>query len=198
MAVGDPAGLSQEKAEIRRKMKERRAMLPESQRQSQSKAICEQLLSSPFWKQAEWFYPFVSYGTEVDTIDLIAKVLQAQREDGKPCSVAVPKVVGKEMEFYQITSMEELAPGYHGILEPATSRKVIASQGIMLLPGLAFDREKNRIGYGGGYYDRYLQRYPSRRRITVGVAFDVQILPRIQAQEHDIRPDYILTADGLW
>ena len=64
----------------------------------------------------------------------------------------------------------------------------------MLLPGLAFDWDRNRVGYGGGYYDRYLNRYDNTGLLTVAVAYDFQVVEKIEAQEHDRRPQMIITA----
>jgi len=158
--------------------------------------IFDILMNTEIMRQQDWFFPFVSYGTEVDTIRIIERVL----EEGR-MKVAVPRVkqdTEGEMDFFAITSMGELAKGYQGILEPVTKERVEASEGVMLLPGLAFDRKKNRAGYGGGYYDRYLKHYSSKNLITVALAFDFQIVDCLKADCHDIRPDRIVTEQGIF
>jgi 5-formyltetrahydrofolate cyclo-ligase len=144
-------------------------------------------------REQECFFPFVSYGTEVDTIQMIHQVLQ----EGKK-KVAVPRVQGEEMTFYRITSLKDLAKGYQGILEPVTQSCMTAAEGVLLLPGLAFDRQKNRVGYGGGYYDRYLARYQTEKLVTVALAFDFQIVDAIEAESFDVRPQWIVTEKGIY
>ena len=147
------------KEEARKQMSRMRRDMTPQERSRQNESIRRQILADPVWKEVSWFYPFVSYGTEVDTTGLIREVL-AHPVQGRRINVAVPRVNGKDMEFYQIRSMEELCPGYQGILEPALHcPPVEAKEGLMLLPGLAFDRKGHRVGYGGGYYDRYLAKY---------------------------------------
>ena len=108
---------------------------------------------------------------------------------------AVPKVTGeRRMEFYYISSMEELSPGYRGIPEPegrAGTEAVPAKDALIILPGAAFDRMGNRLGYGGGFYDTYLASHPQAGRAAI--AFSVQIAERIPSGPYDIRPDIIFT-----
>ena len=93
--------------------------------------------------------------------------------------------------------MTDLQPGYQGILEPAEyCPKVEATEGMMLSPGLAFDREGHRVGYGGGYYDRYLARFEGSSLHLYAVAYDFQIVDQIEAEEHDISPHRIITSQN--
>lgn len=184
------------KQEARVMMKQKRSVMSEEERRRQEQAVAQRLFTLREWSQVEWFYPFVSYGTELDTLNILKQVLQ-HPISGRMLRVAVPRVEGREMDFYEIHSMEDLEPGYQGILEPkADCPEVEAREGFMLLPGLAFDREGNRVGYGGGYYDRYLERYGSERLLTVAVAFDYQVVDHIEGEVHDIRPQIILTSQG--
>ena len=181
------------KQEARERMKRLRKELSNEEREKKNKAIRDCLLKFMEEQEKNWFFPFVSYGTEVDTLELIRIVL----EEGK-MQVAVPRVEGKDMDFYVIHSMEDLQPGYQGIPEPVTSESVLAADGIMLLPGLAFDREKNRVGYGGGFYDRYLEKCDSSQLVTVAAAYDFQIVDRIVAEEFDRRPQWIITDNEVF
>lgn len=176
------------KKEAREVMKKQRQNLSPFERRKKDQAIFHKLMQLNEMKQARWFFPFVSYGTEVDTIEMIHHVLNE-----KITRVAVPRVHGEDMDFYEITSIGHLVPGYHGILEPVTTNLIQAKEGVMLLPGLAFDSEKNRVGYGGGYYDRYLEHYQSNALITVAVAYDFQIVDHITAESFDRKPHLIIT-----
>ena len=171
------------KEEAREIMKKLRRDMTEQERCRQNEEIRELLLADPVWSESSWFYPFVSYGTEVDTRELIRGLLEEQKQ-GHRIHVAVPRVAGKEMDFYEIHDMTELQSGYHGILEPAE------------LPGLAFDREGHRVGYGGGYYDRYLSRFGGPSLHLYAVAYDFQIVDHIEAGKHDIPPHRIITSQN--
>lgn len=176
------------KKEAREQMKLLRGELSDEMRKQKDAAIRKAVLHFIKEQDKSWFYPFASYRTEADTMELIRIVL----EEGR-MQVAVPKVVGKEMEFYVIHSMDDLKAGYQGIPEPVTKESVIAGDGIMLLPGLAFDKNKNRVGYGGGFYDRYLSRYDSQKLVTAAVAYDFQVTEQITAEKFDYRPQWIIT-----
>ena len=184
------------KEEARKQMRRMRRDMTPQERSRQNESIRRQILADPVWKEVSWFYPFVSYGTEVDTTELIREVL-AHPVQGRRINVAVPRVNGKDMEFYQIRSMEELCPGYQGILEPALHCPMVeAKEGLMLLPGLAFDRKGHRVGYGGGYYDRYLAKYRMEKLHRYAVAYDFQIVDNIESEAHDIAPDRIITSQN--
>ena len=163
-----------------------RKELSDRERESRNQAIRENVLKFLAEQKKSWLFSFVSYGTEPDTYGIIRQAL----EEGK---VAVPRVEGSEMEFYRITSMDELQPGYQGIPEPVTTECVRAVDGVMLLPGLAFDLEKNRVGYGGGYYDRYLERCNLKFLTTAGIAYDFQVVDRINTEPFDCRVQWMIT-----
>jgi len=181
------------KQEAREKMKILRRELSETEREKRNKAIAQHLFLFPAMQQATCFFPFVSYGTEVDTRDIIKKVLAEGR-----LKTAVPKVEGTEMAFYQITALEQLKTGYQGIPEPEAGQSIPATEGVMLIPGLAFDRRKNRVGYGGGYYDRYLEKQSSKEIVTIALAYEFQILDRIETEEFDRKPQWIITENGIF
>lgn len=153
-----------------------------------------------FWKcavPAEQILCYAGYGREVDTLGILKDCLEQGRE------VYCPLVSGRDMEFYRIFSVKELQSGFHGIWEPPereAERYVpkehghISRMGLMVMPGVVFDRSRHRIGYGGGYYDRYLQRVPGMP--VLALAFGFQIREEIPYEEHDICPHMILTEDG--
>ena len=136
---------------------------------------------------------YVSYNQEVETSGIINKSL----ERGK--KVYVPKVIinkedrsDKYMEFVRINFYDDLQDGYMGIKEPVSDDYEIPQDGLLVMPGLAFDVTLNRIGYGGGFYDRYLVKNGDRYYKTA-ICFDYQVLDDIPAEEFDIRPDMIIT-----
>ena len=178
--------------ELRKKYKQVRAEIKGDLRKEADKKIADCFLNSYMCKKAEWILPFVSYGTEVDTVFIIKKLLA----DGDK-HVAVPRVQGQIMEFYEIKSMDDLTPGYMGIPEPEGDCPVDISEGIIILPGLCFDLKFNRIGYGGGFYDKYLAAHPELT--AVALAYSPQLLKGefIPAEPHDRKADYIITENGI-
>ncbi len=152
-----------------------------------SSQITERILALPSWKQAEevWFY--IDRDGEVSTEALI----EAALAEGKKAAAPKADPDTGTLRFYYIRSRDDLADGYQGILEPVTDGEAADEQALLLLPGVAFDPMRNRIGSGMGFYDRYLSSH--RDHPTLAPAFDLQIVDAIPAQEHDIRPDLIVT-----
>ena len=175
--------------EIRRKKLKERAALPPGIRQHAEAGIAQRLFSCALYQEAEEVFCYASYGSETDTSRIIEESLRLGKR------TAVPKVTGeRRMEFYYISSMEELSPGYRGIPEPegrAGTEAVPAKDALIILPGAAFDRKGNRLGYGGGFYDTYLAAHPQAGRAAI--AFALQIAEDIPSAPHDIRPDIIVT-----
>ena len=96
------------------------------------------------------------------------------------------------MEFYRISDEHDLISGYMGIMEPSdTCVKAECRNGLFIMPGLAFDYDFHRIGYGGGFYDRYLS--ADNTFVKAALAFDFLLLDSIPYEEHDLKPDYIIT-----
>lgn len=152
-----------------------------------SQMILDKLCKESCFLEVESLYCYVSYNQEVMTKPLILKALEAGKK------VAVPKVIGKDMEFFYIHSLEELRRGYQGIEEPVTTEKAEDNNALMILPGLAFDETCNRVGYGGGFYDRYLERYQALHFKKVAVAFDFQVVKALEMEACDWKVDGIIT-----
>ncbi|MRX72633.1 5-formyltetrahydrofolate cyclo-ligase [Bacillus lacus] len=149
--------------------------------------------ASPSWERAETIAFTISRGKEVDTFSMIE---QAWKE-GK--TVAVPKCEPKtkEMIFRALTSFDELETVYFGLQEPIPARTALLSKeelDLIFVPGICFDHKGFRIGYGGGYYDRYLKGYKGE---TAAMAFSMQLLPEVPFEKHDIPVQYIFSEDGV-
>ena len=180
---------------LRSRMKKLRADIEPAVRENKDKAVYKNILSSGVLENAEWVYVFVSYGTETDTRMLIDFLLKSLFH-----RVSVPRVDGKEMEFYEIKSLDGLKPGYNGIPEPASGEPLPGKDCIMVMPGLVFDQYHGRIGYGGGYYDRYIARHKQERIFKTAIAYNFQVLKDeiIEMEPHDIRPDVIITDNTVY
>lgn len=179
------------KKEIRAMIREKKKLLTPAEILAYSEKVCAILINEPVYKNAAVIYPYLAYNQEIITAPLIE---QAWR-DGK--IVAVPKCYeDNRMEFHRITSFNDVAPGYCDIPEPVSGDIIDYSEVLILMPGLAFDMNFNRIGYGGGFYDRYLDRKRSGRFIKAAFAYNFQLLERIEADEHDYKVDMIITDEG--
>lgn len=150
-----------------------------------SELITGRLLETDIYKSRKNILTYVSYNNEADTINLIEHALHDKK------NVYVPKVYGDVMHFHLIGALSELKPSKLGILEPETDDFDDPDSGLMIMPGVAFDTNCNRIGYGGGYYDRYIFLHPGL--IKAAIAYDFQIVPEVEPDAHDICPDMIIT-----
>ena len=165
--------------------------MAEEQRKKYSKLIRERLFLLPEYVDSEIILVYISYQSEVSTLEIINHALK----EGK--KIFCPKVLEAGiMEFYEITSLKDVVYGYKNIPEPKTSTvfcvKNETSNILMLMPLVGFDAEKNRLGYGGGFYDRYLQKYRISTKIALG--FECQRYESlIPYEETDFKPDFILT-----
>lgn len=109
---------------------------------------------------------YADYNHEVIT----RYIIEQAWKDGK--EVAVPKVFGKDMVFYKLTDFSQLESGYFGIPEPKEDGETVSWEtAMMVMPGVAFDVNCNRVGYGGGFYDRFLEKHPQISRVAVGIFF---------------------------
>lgn len=180
------------KKQIRKRMLQHRDALAEDERYRLSDMIAEKLYTKDIYRNAKTILLFASYKSEVDTFGIFRQAIY----DGK--HVFFPRCTGKEMSFYEVTSASELSEGYMGILEPEPSVEKLFTDFedenvLMIMPGAVFDMECNRIGYGGGFYDRFLAGGYAGK--TVAIGYDCQLLRdnKIPAEDTDVKPDYILT-----
>lgn len=186
--------MGQTKAEVRARTLALRDEMPIQERMRCNEKIVKNLTEHACYRETQVLLTYVSFRSEVDTISLIEQAFS----DGK--AVFVPRVAGREMDFFRIESLRDLAEGYHGILEPQNHitevYSPIAGRALMCMPGAAFDRAHHRIGYGGGYYDRYLSGVSGQMKdmiCTAALAYDCQILQEIPWDSHDICPGWIVT-----
>lgn len=173
------------KKEIRKKIFAARKACTSEQIDSWSRDTTKRVVSLPAFRHAQRILVYADYNHEVVTRYLIEEAWRRGKE------VAVPKVVGKDMIFYKLTDFSQLEPGYFGIPEPSEGEAVEWPQALMIMPGVAFDKKNHRVGYGGGFYDRYLEKHPEIQRVAV--AFSFQILEEVPTEPTDICPQIIVT-----
>lgn len=133
---------------------------------------------------------YVSLPNEVDTLNLIKYFLNNKK------LVAVPKVIHKQIEFYYINSLNDLKLGSFNILEPITTRKVTNfSHAVCLTPGICFSKDLYRLGYGGGYYDKFFQTHEVP---SIGLCFSSCLVNNLPLEPHDKKLTKIITNDNCY
>ena len=186
----------QNKKEFRKRMLACRDALPEGWRKEYDSQRRTFLMELPEYREAKLLLAYVSFRSEADTRELITAALAEGKE------VAVPRVRGKEMVFYRITALSDLTEGYMGILEPkeemprAELEKYSPGEVFFCVPGAAFDRSGGRIGYGGGFYDRFIGEFPHFTRTAL--AYEVQMADCVPREAHDFCVHRIVTENGVY
>lgn len=176
-----------DKKELRRQIREKKRAMTQAQIQEKSRLLGEKFAECELYKQAKTIYGYLPYNQEVRTVPMLQRALA----EGK--RVAVPKVYGDEMRFIYITDLTQVETGYAGIPEPVADAPVADDPAaLVLMPGLAFDPQGHRIGYGGGFYDRFLA--AEANHPTVALCYDFQMLPVLETEEFDIPVDLVLWA----
>ena len=175
-----------DKKALRAEIRTRKRALTPAQIDSASQALGALLRAEACYQNAKSIYGYLSYNQEVRTLPILATA----QKDGK--RVAVPKVYGDEMKFIWLDDLFAIAPGAYGIPEPVADGPLAEDPGaLMLMPGLAFDPQGHRCGYGGGFYDKFLAREPHP---TVALCYDFQMYPHLDTDEYDIPVDLVLWA----
>lgn len=176
-----------DKKELRRSIREQKRAMTEEEIVSRSEALGKLFAASEAYKQAKTIYGYMPYNQEVRTVAMLEQALK----DGK--RVAVPKCYGDEMKFIYLDDLTQVEKGYAGIPEPIADGPVADDKtALVLMPGLAFDPQGHRIGYGGGFYDKFLAAEPEHPTLALCYAF--QMLPHLDTEEHDIPVNTVLWA----
>ena len=176
-----------DKKELRRTIRERKRAMTEEEIVQRSEKLGVLFAQSEAYKNAKTIYGYLPYNQEVRTVPMLEQALK----DGK--KVAVPKVYGDEMKFLYLDDLSKVSKGYAGIPEPIADEPVADDEtALVLMPGLAFDPAGHRIGYGGGFYDKFLAAEPNHP--TLALCYEFQMLPELHTEEHDIPVDTVLWA----
>lgn len=176
------------KSEFRRFFLNLRREMDEYTIKEKSEQIINNLLKSDLYKNAASIFVYVSKNKEVDTRDFIEKAIN----DGK--KIYVPKIKAKEIFAVKLNDISELEAGSFDI--PTSMREdSITNPELTICPGLSFDDEKNRLGFGGGYYDRFLSQ---NKTTKVGLMIKEFASKKIPTDPWDIKMDYIITEDKIY
>lgn len=176
-----------DKQAIRKQMKQARLDLFDEEYIEKSNLIINALKEHEFFKTAKTIGIYVSFNKEVETISFIKEILKNKK-------VCIPKIENKNMEFYKIDTLQDTKRSSFGILEPIT-KTIMNKQEIdvLIVPMLAYTKDNYRVGYGGGYYDYYLQGYLGK---TIGIAFSFQEIDTFTIEKHDLPLDCIINENS--
>ena len=183
------------KKELRQYMREKRNALTISEQNLYSNQIADTILNSPIYQNTNHICVYQAFRNEVSCDRITEQALS----DEKQVFVPVIDNDSKTMEFYQITYETIWIDGAYGIKEPIidSQTKILTNKALILMPGLVFDHQKHRLGYGGGYYDKYLSLHKEHSKVAL--CYDFQIVEEsLPYEEHDILPDYIVTEKKMF
>lgn len=175
------------KKQLRDHIRQQKRAMTDAQIEQKSRELAQKFLACSLYKNAKTLYGYLPYNQEVRTQPILLQALA----DGK--QVAVPKVYGDTMRFILLPDLSKVEKGYSNIPEPIDDEPIANDEtALVLMPGLAFDPQGNRMGYGGGFYDRFLQAEPNHP--TVALCYDFQMLSHLDTEAHDIPVDLVLWA----
>lgn len=176
-----------DKKELRRIIREKKRAMTVEAIEAASCRLGQLFAETEEYKNAKTIYGYLPYNQEVRTIPMLQKAL----EDGK--KVAVPKVYGDDMKFIYMDDLSAVSEGYAGIPEPTADGPVAEDKtALVLMPGMAFTKNGDRMGYGGGFYDKFLASEPDHP--TVALCYDFQMVEELPTAEYDIPVDKVLWA----
>lgn len=185
--------IKEQKKRKRNEIKQRITELNSEYCMKADRKIIENVLGLEEFQQAKTIFCYVSTKTEVDTIPILKEILTSGKKLG------VPKCTGKGiMEVYEISSLDELTAGTYGILEPGERcEKLLTPEEIdfSLIPCISCDSQGKRLGHGGGYYDRYLEK---SRGVKVIVCRSRLMVDEVPTEPHDIRMDFVISEEAVW
>lgn len=183
-----------DKKTLRKEMIQKRDNLDFKIKSLKDLAIKENLMNLEQFKKANNIFIYIGYGSEIDTYKYIKEFLSM----GKNIYVPKTNIEEKTMEAVQINSLDNLVKDKYGILEPNSFENKIDKDKIdlVILPGVVFDRQGGRIGYGGGYYDKYLMNM-DKGIFKVALCYEFQLIDEVPSEPHDIKADFIITEKPL-
>ena len=176
-----------DKTALRQQIRLQKRQMTEAEIVAKSEQLFRLLTATDAYQNAKSIYGYMSYNQEVRTLPILEQALR----DGK--RVAIPKCYGPEMRFIWMDDLTKTEKSSCGIPEPIFDEPIADDlSALVLMPGMAFDEAGHRIGYGGGYYDRYLAAEPNHP--TLALCYDFQMLAHLETEEFDVPVDRVLWA----
>ncbi|MGI0082211.1 MAG: 5-formyltetrahydrofolate cyclo-ligase [Nitrosopumilaceae archaeon] len=177
-----------EKARLRRQLLDARDSLSQDFIDITSKQIQENLRKVNFFRSAKSVGCYYSIGSEVRTQDILHEILNSGKE------LSLPKVVKHDIVFKKIIGLSDLEKGNFSVMEPKEDCAIVKNIDVIIVPAIALSREGYRLGYGFGYYDRYLSGKKSK---TIALTYSKQLVKSFPHSSHDVRIDCIVTEDEV-
>ena len=175
------------KKEMRAQIRAKKRAMTEAEIVSASARLGELFASCELYKNAKTIYGYLPYNQEVRTVPMLEQAMK----EGK--RVAVPKCYGEEMRFIFMDDLSKVEKGYANIPEPVADEPVADDKtALVLMPGMAFTKDGKRMGYGGGFYDKFLAAEPDHP--TVALCYDFQMVEDLPTEDYDIPVDCVLWA----
>lgn len=175
------------KQELRKAIRAQKRAMTEAQIEEKSRKLGELFAASQMYRDAKTIYGYLPYNQEVRTVPMLEQALRDSKR------VAVPKCYGDEMRFIYMDDLSKVEKGYAGIPEPIEDTPIADDEtALVLMPGMAFDPQGHRIGYGGGFYDKFLAKEPNHP--TLALCYDFQMLEKLETEEFDIPVDQVIWA----
>jgi 5-formyltetrahydrofolate cyclo-ligase len=173
------------KNQIRKEIRKKRESMTREEVISKSRKITEKFLNSEYYQNAETIMSYISIKNEIDMTEINRRVL----EDRK--TLLFPVIEGEYIKALKIDSLEKFEEKKIGVIEPVCGEESEKTDiDLIIVPGVAFDKRGNRIGFGKGYYDRFLKGYRGKK---IALAYEFQLVDSIKTEEHDERVDEIIT-----
>ena len=189
---GTMEDLKEEKKRLRREILNKRDALTEKDQERAEVLITERILGHQWFYLSEVILGFAGYGSEIRTWEILNEALRKKKK------LYLPKVIGDEMLFFRVEALEELKKGYKGILEPAGDGEAYAyhpeeaKRTLLLMPGVGFDPYGNRMGYGKGFFDRFLEDKKELWTRSIGIGHACQRAEKVPAGSFDVKPYQVI------
>lgn len=178
------------KKDIRKRVLEMRNQMTIEEWDDKSHNIFQKVVTHPFFLHADTIYCYIDFRREVGTRRIIEHAWKLQKK------VAVPKIHGENMDFYYIRQYSDLRKGYFGIMEPDILQPAKDLAPLVIMPGAVYDKKRNRIGYGKGFYDKFLAKHSGCRTMALG--FELQVLDKIPTNHYDVCPQILITEENIY
>lgn len=183
-----------EKKALRKDILTKRKNIDTAEKEEMDKKILHRFFESRYYKEAENIFIYISYDSEINTSEIIDKAFK----DGKKIYVPRTEFETRLMDAVEITSLDNLIKSSYGILEPSIEESHINPNelDLIVVPGVAFDRNGGRMGYGAGFYDRYFKKINKeniKRIVKLALAYDFQVLEEVPMSVQDVPVDFIIT-----
>ena len=177
-----------EKARLRKQLLDARDGLSLDFIKITSKEIQDNLRKIDYFRTAETIGAYYSIGSEVHTQDLLQSILNAGKQ------LALPKVVKNDLIFKKISSFSDLEQGNFSVMEPKDKCEIVKNLDVVIVPAIALSKNGYRLGYGFGYYDRYLH---GKKSTTIALSYAKQVIKSFTHDDHDVKMNFIVTEDKV-